>query len=245
MQIRFVGCGDAFGSGGRFNTCFHLTGAATNLLVDCGASSLIALKRQQIERNDIRAILITHFHADHFGGIPFFMLDAQFFSKRRDPLLIAGPEGLSDWYVRAMETAFVGSSSVRPKFDLSLVELADGETAAIAGAAVTPYRVNHGNPGGPFFGYRIVAEGRTFAYTGDTEWTDTLIPLGVDADLLVAEAYFRDKQVPLHLDLASLEHRLPEIRPKRLILTHMSESMLRDAPALAYEAAEDGLVVDI
>ncbi len=244
MQIRFVGCGDAFGSGGRFNTCFHLTGKETNLLVDCGASSLIALKRQGVERNAIRAILITHFHADHFGGIPFFMLDAQFFAKRRAPLVIAGPEGLRDWYVRALETAFPGSSGAVPKFELSLMELTEREPATIAGAEVTPFRVNHGQPGGPFFAYRIAIEGKVFAYTGDTEWTDAIIDAARDADLLVAEAYFRDKPVSLHLDLASLERRLGDIRPKRLILTHMSDPMLAEMDALSYETAEDGLVVD-
>ena len=82
MRLQFIGSGDAFGSGGRFNTCFHLTGARTNALIDCGASSLIALKRADIERNAINTILITHFHADHFGGIPFFVLDAQLVAKR-------------------------------------------------------------------------------------------------------------------------------------------------------------------
>ena len=244
MRIRFIGCGDAFGSGGRFNTCFHLTGTDTNLLVDCGASSLIALKRQGVARNAIRAILITHFHADHFGGIPFFILDAQFFAKRREPLVIAGPEGLRDWYVRVLETAFPGSSAAARKFDLSLMELTELETATVAGARVTPFRVNHGNPGGPFFAYRVEAEGRIFAYTGDTEWTDALIDLGRGADLMVAEAYFRDKPVPLHLDLASLERRLDDIRPKRLILTHMSDRMLSDVDDLLYETADDGMVVE-
>ena len=40
LVLRFIGCGDAFGSGGRFNTCFHLTGKTTNLLIDCGPSDL-------------------------------------------------------------------------------------------------------------------------------------------------------------------------------------------------------------
>ncbi len=70
MQVRFVGCGDAFGSGGRQNTCFHVTGASSNFLIDCGASSLPALKRCGIVRNDIELILITHFHGDHFAGLP-------------------------------------------------------------------------------------------------------------------------------------------------------------------------------
>ena len=93
MQLRFVGCGDALGSGGRSNTCFHVTGDNVNFLIDCGASSLPALKRFGIARDDIDLILITHFHGDHFGGLPFLLLDAQF-TRRTRPLVIAGPQGI-------------------------------------------------------------------------------------------------------------------------------------------------------
>ena len=78
MQLRFVGCGDALGSGGRSHTCFHVTGKSANFLIDCGASSLPALKRLEIISDEIDLILITHFHGDHFGGLPFLLLDAQF-----------------------------------------------------------------------------------------------------------------------------------------------------------------------
>lgn len=245
MQFQFVGCGDAFGSGGRFNTCFHITGDTSNFLIDCGASSMVALKRLGIALNEIQIILVTHFHSDHFGGLPPFMLDAQFFSKRSTPLTIAGPHELQDWFVRAMETAFPGSSETQPRFDLRLMELTEREPADINGMRVTPYLVNHGNAGGPFFAYRIEVEDRVIAYSGDTEWTDALIEAGKDADLFVAEAYFRDKKVPLHLDLSTLEARLPEITPKRLILTHMSDDMLQLQAELEYECAEDGMIVTI
>ncbi|MBV9239955.1 MAG: MBL fold metallo-hydrolase, partial [Xanthobacteraceae bacterium] len=85
MQITFVGSGDAFGSGGRFNTCFHVATESTRFLIDCGASSLIGMKRLGIDRAAIDLILLTHFHADHFGGVPFFVLDAQFVAKRTRP----------------------------------------------------------------------------------------------------------------------------------------------------------------
>lgn len=245
MQFQFVGCGDAFGSGGRFNTCFHVTGDDANFLIDCGASSMVALKRSGIVLNDIQTILITHFHADHFGGLPAFMLDAQFFSKRSKPLIIAGPHELKGWFVRAMETAFPGSSMTKPRFDLCLLELTEKEVVDVGGLQVTPYLVNHGNRGGPFFAYRIEVEGRVIAYTGDTEWTDALVDAGKGADLFVAEAYFREKKVPLHLDLATLEARLPEINPKRLILTHMSDDMLKHTVDVPYDCAEDGMTVNI
>ncbi len=243
MQLQFVGCGDAFGSGGRFNTCFHVTGRQSNFLIDCGASSLVALKQAGVALNDIDAILFTHFHADHFGGLPPFMLDAQFFSKRTSPLTIAGPHGLAEWYVRAMETAFPGSSKTVPRFEVRFMELTEKTTVAIDNLKVTPFLVNHGNAGGPFFAYRIEVENRIVSYTGDTEWTDVLIQAGKNADLFIAEAYFRSKIVPLHLDLATLEEHLPEISPKRLILTHMSDDMLNQKSNLPYECAEDGMTV--
>ncbi len=100
MQLRFVGCGDAFGSGGRLNTCFHVSGRAANFLIDCGASALPALKRLEIDRNEIDLILITHFHGDHFAGLPFVLLDAQF-SRRTRPLTIAGPQGIETRLARS------------------------------------------------------------------------------------------------------------------------------------------------
>ena len=78
MRLQFLGSGDAFGSGGRFNMCILVESEATRFLVDCGASSLIAMKRLGVSPNSIDTILITHLHADHFGGLPFFILNEQF-----------------------------------------------------------------------------------------------------------------------------------------------------------------------
>lgn len=245
LRLQFVGCGDAFGSGGRFNTCFHLTGERTNLLIDCGASSLIAMKKLGVDRNAIQAILITHFHADHFGGLPFFMLDAQFFSRRTTPLVIVGPPGLEEWYGRVMETSFPGSSKTAPKFPLALREIRAGQALEVCGAVVRASQALHGPPGGPYFALRVEAEGRSVAYTGDTEWTPALIEAARDADLFIAEAYFRNKPVATHLSLNAIEAHLSELRPKRLVLTHMSEDMLGHPDRERYEAADDGMVLEI
>lgn len=245
MRLQFVGCGDAFGSGGRFNTCFHVTGERTNLLIDCGASSLVALKQLGIDRNAISTIVVTHFHADHFGGVPFFMLDAQFFSKRRSPLAIVGPTGLKGWYERVMETAFPGSSQASQKFDLHLVEIAAGETVSVNETTVRAFQALHGPPGGPYLAVRIEAEGKAIAYTGDTEWTPDLIAAGKEADLFIAEAYFRDKSIATHLSLNAIEANLSAIAPKRLILTHMSDDMLKHPDRELYDNAEDGMIVAV
>jgi ribonuclease BN (tRNA processing enzyme) len=244
MQLRFVGCGDALGSGGRSNTCFHITGSHVNFLIDCGASSLPALKRLGIARDAIELILITHFHGDHFGGLPFLLLDAQF-TRRTRPLVIAGPEGIEARLTQVMEALFENSSRTNQRFDLSIVALRPEETRTFGAVKITPYPVVHGESGGPFLAYRVEAEGCIIAYSADTEWTETLIPLGRDADLFIAEAYYYDKVVKNHLSLKTLEAHLAEINPKRLVLTHMSDDMLARLDTLTYTAASDGLVVEV
>ena len=92
MRLQFLGSGDAFGSGGRFNTCFHLTRAqGGNVLIDCGASSMVAIRKWGVDPNGISTVLVSHLHGDHFGGLPFFLLDAQLISRRTTPLALAGP----------------------------------------------------------------------------------------------------------------------------------------------------------
>src|SRR5262249_25421549 len=78
MRVTVIGCGDAFGSGGRFNTCFMLETVKATLLVDCGASTPVALNARGIEHRNIDGIVLSHLHGDHFGGLPFLLLDAQF-----------------------------------------------------------------------------------------------------------------------------------------------------------------------
>jgi len=243
MRLQFVGCGDAFGSGGRLNTCFHVTGDRVNLLIDCGASSLPALKRLGISRDEIDLILITHFHGDHFAGLPFLLLDAQF-SRRTRPLVIAGPEGIEQKLPQVMEALFEHSSKTRQKFELTVVTLSPEETREFGDVSVTPFPVVHGESGGPFLAYRIEAEGRIIAYSADTEWTETLIPLARDADLFIAEAYYHDKIVKNHLSLSTLQTHLAEIKPRRLVLTHMSDDMLGRLDTLQHTAAHDGMIVE-
>src|SRR6266567_4811643 len=244
MQVRFVGCGDALGSGGRFNTCFHITGAGVNFLIDCGASSLPALKRLGIARDAIDLVLITHFHGDHFAGLPFLLLDAQF-SRRTRPLVIAGPEGIEMRLTQVMEALFEHSSKTRQRFDLSVVALKPEQARSFGAVNVTPFSVVHGESGGPFLAYRVEAEGRIIAYSADTEWTETLLPLARDADLFIAEAYYYDRIVKNHLSLMTLEAHLSEIKPKRLILTHMSDDMLGRLDTLSHTAAHDGMIVEL
>jgi ribonuclease BN (tRNA processing enzyme) len=245
MHLQFVGCGDAFGSGGRFNTCFHLVGRGINALIDCGASSLISMNKLAIGRNDIDTIFITHFHADHFAGLPFFILEANYVLKRDRGLTIVGPPGLKTRYAELMESDFPGAVNATLRFPLTLRELEIGRRTEIGAIRVTPFHVQHDDRAGPCLGFRFEAEGKVIAYSGDTEWTATVIDIGRNADLFICEAYTRDKPIATHMALSSLERHLPQIRPKRLVLTHMSDDMLARRAEVPFDTAEDGMIIEL
>jgi ribonuclease BN (tRNA processing enzyme) len=243
VKVRFLGSGDAFGSGGRFQTCILLESSATRLLVDCGASSLIAMRRFGVDPLTIDGVIVSHLHGDHFGGVPFLILDGQF-TRRTRPLVVAGPPGVEARVREAMEVLFPGSSGVQRRFDTRFVELTDRVTLEVASVSVTPFGVVHAS-GAPPFALRIGADGKTVTYSGDTEWTDSLIDAARGADLFIAEAYFFDRAVKYHLDLVTLLKHRSELDCRRLIVTHMNEDMLRRRDGLEVETAEDGMVVGL
>src|SRR5271155_6018227 len=94
VTVTFAGSGDAFGSGGRYQACIHLRGPGSTgpVLLDCGVTSLTALKHLGLDPGEITAVFVSHLHGDHFGGLPFLVLDGQF-SRRTRPLIVAGPPG--------------------------------------------------------------------------------------------------------------------------------------------------------
>jgi len=237
-----LGSGDAFGSGGRFQTCIYVESdgpGATHLLIDCGASSLIAMKHFKVETSVIDTILLSHLHGDHFGGLPFFIMESQYVSGRERPLVVAGPPGLEARTYEAMEVLYPGSSETPRKFDLEFVELEDGTKAGIGPLTVTPYGVVHPS-GAPSYALRVAVEDRILAYSGDTEWTDALIGAASGADLFICECNFSEKGVKNHLDYGTLMEHRDELDCRRLVLTHMGDAMLRRIQSLDVEGAEDG-----
>jgi ribonuclease BN (tRNA processing enzyme) len=243
VTVQFVGSGDAFATGGRFQACISLRSASAHVLLDCGATTLVALARLGLQPAAIDAVIVSHLHGDHFGGIPFLVLDQQF-ARRERPLLVAGPPGLRDRLTQAMEVLFPGSSSVQRRFVLSTIELVERTPTSVGAVQVVAYPVVHPS-GAPSYGLRVVCDGKVIAYSGDTEWTDVLVELCAGADLFICEAYVFEKAVKYHLSYKTLARHRAMLACRRLVLTHMSQEMFARRAEVDAETADDGLTLTI
>lgn len=242
--LTFAGSGDTLGSGGKLQTCIHVEAESSTFLMDCGASSLPALKHLNIDLNSIDTIFITHLHGDHFAGIPFFVLDAQLSANRSDPLTVVGPPGIESRVSEAMEVMFPGLSDVDQRFEIAYKEYSEGTSLSVNDVSVTPYQVVHPS-GAPPFAVQIEVDGRTVGYSGDTEWTEALIEVAQGCDVFIAEAYFYDKSIPYHLDYATLIEHQAELDCEHLIITHMNADLLDRLQEIDLQHAFDGKTVRI
>jgi ribonuclease BN (tRNA processing enzyme) len=247
MRVTVVGCGNAFGAGGRLQTCFHVETPSGKVLLDCGATSLMGMSRLRLDPNEIDAILITHLHGDHFSGLVYWLMHSHYVSGRTQPLTIVGPDGLRERLSETSEVLFPGISQLPFKFELTFLAHNPAAPFALGDVRVTPYEVKHPSGATPY-ALRVVSGERCVAFTGDTEWVDTLVPCSAHADLFIVDCHGYDSDVGFHMSWKTIEKKLPLISARRIMLSHMGPEMLArrsEVPNGRFILAEDGLVVDL
>ena len=247
MKLTILGCSDAFGTGGRLQTSFHVAHSGGSFLIDCGATALTGLAREGIDPGSIASIFITHLHGDHFSGLVWWLVHAVHVGKRTTPLTVTGPVGLEARVMIAAEALFPGSTTAHRDFDLSFIEYTGPTPLTVGGVTVTPFEVSHPS-GAPPYALRIAADNRVVTYSGDTEWTENLITASADADLFIADCYGFEAPVRFHMSWAVLKAQLPRLTARKVLLTHMGRDMLASTSKVTSErvlAAHDGLVLDV
>jgi ribonuclease BN (tRNA processing enzyme) len=247
MKLTVIGSSDAFGSGGRLQTCFHVAHAKGEFLIDCGATSLIGLARQGLEPNRIETIYVTHLHGDHFSGLVWWLIHAIHVARRTEPLTVVGPEGIEQRFLTTAEALFPDSTKTERRFELRFVALRERTPLEIHGVSVKPFEVSHPS-GAPPYALRFEVDGRTLAFSGDTEWTESLIPAATGADLFICECSAFDKEARFHLNWRTIEKNLDRLGARHFLLTHMGPEMLANRSAIndtRVTLSEDGQVLKI
>jgi ribonuclease BN (tRNA processing enzyme) len=243
-EVLFFGSGDAFGSGGRRQSAILVRGQRGSLLLDCGATTGTGLAEMGIERDEIDTILVSHFHGDHFGGIPLLLLAALYQDRRKRPIHIAGPPEVED-RVRTLARAMGHAIEDRDwSFDIHFQEVPAGSDYEIGPARIQSFETKHQIEAHPQ-GYRVDTGSELIAYSGDTGWFPGLPRLSAGADLFVCECTLHREALDFHLNLETIEAHQQEFDTGRILLTHLGEEMSQLRGRCSIETADDGLIVKL
>jgi ribonuclease BN (tRNA processing enzyme) len=245
MKLHILGCGDAFGSGGRNQSGYLVEASDRLFLLDCGPTTLLAMKRAGFDPRRLDAIFLSHLHGDHFGGVPFFIIDYLYVKSRDHPLIVAGPLGTED-RVRQLCGIMYGNGKNPAGFvpPLKFVVLNPEQSQSVAGVEIYPFRVPH-QIQDVSLGLKVTYQGQQILFSGDSAWTDIFIEHARGVDLFLCECSFYAEQPGNHVNYLALKASLPRLECKQLLLTHMGEEMLARRRELGVAVAEDGMVVQI
>lgn len=247
MKLTVIGSGDAFGSGGRLQTCFHVSHTDGNFLIDCGATSVLGLTQQGLDLNKISTIFISHLHGDHFGGLPWVLIHALFMSGRTAPLTIVGPEGTVERFTTLAEAVYPGSTTYSRAFELHFLTYPEHGTLSIGGVTVEAFEVIHPCGARPY-ALRISANDRVIGFSGDTRWTDQLIKVADRADLFICECTNFEAENPVHLNWRTLATHLDALHARTIMLTHFGPEMIARCHEIAHPkvaVSRDGKVLEL
>jgi ribonuclease BN (tRNA processing enzyme) len=214
------------------------------MLLDCGATTNTGLYQLGISRDEIDVILISHFHGDHFGGIPAFLYASLYTDARRHPIEIVGPPDV-EARVHALAHA-MGHHLEKPDwtFPIRFREIHAGEALSAGPAAIEAFATAHQPESNPQ-GYRVRLGREQIAYSGDTGWFDDLPKQIAASHLFICECTLHDAQLDFHLSLQELREHRDEFDCGRLILTHLGHEMAEQRGQIEIDTADDGLLVEV
>lgn len=236
MDIRFLGVGNAFAPGGL---AWSGVVVDRDLLFDTPPTVLQKLNHYGYRPDDIAVIAISHFHSDHFAGLPFLLLHYEVISYRTAPLTIVGPPGIKAQLDRLAAAMDTGVEADPPAFRREFVEASDGMTVSLAGGILEARRMRHA-PSLKAFGYRFGRGGGAVAYSGDTTLCPALVELGAGADILVVECSSATEESPVHMNLRLVrELRAALPATTRILLSHREPGLSVSGLDLV-DVAEEG-----
>ena len=244
LRVHVLGSGDAFNGGGALHSCYLVEHDTGTILLECGPSVLAAMKREHVPTDVPDAVLISHLHGDHFGGIPFLFLEYAYMNPRSRPLVIAGPPTTASRVKALTEALYADVRGCRHiEFPLEYLEVRPGQRFELAGMNVEAFQVPHSAE--PFcLGYRIVGGGGTLLFSGDSAWTDAFAERSRDTDVFLCECCSVDPVSHLHTCYRDIVAHRGELACKRLVLTHLGADV-RTSDAIDAELAVDGMVLHV
>jgi len=243
MKLHILGCGDAFGSGGRNQSGYLVDACDRVFLLDCGPTTLLAMKRAGLDPQRLDVVFLSHLHGDHFAGLPFLFVEYLYGKSRMSPLQVAGPMGTEKRVRQLFDTMYGSGSRAKPLPPTRFHVLEPEKTKIIQGISVFPFLVPHQEEE-VSLGLRVSYRGKQVLFSGDSAWSELFVTHSCDVDLFLCECSYYDRETSTHMSYRDLRINLSKLKCKRVVLTHLGEEVLAQQKTIAVTVAEDGMVID-
>jgi len=217
--VTILGSGTCVPSLARSSCSVFLNVGGVNLLFDSGAGTIQRLLQAGVGIFDLSYLFLSHFHPDHSGEVASLLFSMKYPEQRKTPFCLVGGRGLVQFY-----SALKGAHGewIDPGPDiLKLIEMDNlaFDRIVFDNFTVTSAPVSHNAES---IAYKVSdMNGKSFVYSGDTDFSENLISLAKDVDLLICESAFPDDlKVPGHLTPSLAGEIATRANVKKLVLTH-------------------------
>ena len=234
VRLTVIGCSPAWPNPGGAQSGYLVEGDG-RLLLDCGPGVLARMRERDGGWPRVDAVVITHFHLDHWGDLVPWIFGASF-GPGRDvpkPELWLPPGGLERLRAYGAQMAF--EERIDGVFDVH--EYADDTTFAAGSFDLLPLRLDHYSE--ETYGLRVSNHSSTLAYSGDTGPSPNLTTLARNADVFLCEATLREPEPAErgHLSEDEAVEAFTESGARRLVVIHRPDELALDP---SVERAADG-----
>lgn len=216
MKIYILGSGTCVPNVRRGSSGYALKFSKSTVLLDCGNGTTWKIGKVGLDYLKVDHIFITHFHPDHTADlIPFLFATKYPHPRGRDkPLYLWGPEGFSEFY-NSLKTAY--NDWIAP--DMLFIKEFNEDTLKFYDFTLIARETYHTDNS---LSFRVESEGKSIVYSGDTGYTESLIELAKDTDILIIECSFPDElKFKTHLTPSEVGKIGNASKAKKIILTHL------------------------
>ena len=200
-----------------------------SLLLDCGAGTLLRLDQLGASLEALDTVVLTHLHLDHVSDL-LALANARYLSDMPG-LQVFGPEG-TDVYFKIAKSVYPNLDNM----DVAVRELLPMDSISLKGFDIFAEEACHSVTA---LAYRLEAEEKVVAYSGDTEPCPRVAALAKGADLLVHECSFPEPfDVTNHSTPKKLGRMIKNQGVKRVVLTHLYPEAAGCEDAMAGQVIE-------